>query len=166
MRSRSNLSLSNQRGGRLVVGLLGLLLALGFAALSLRDLPVGQLAQPGAAVFPLFCAAFAAVASVGVIWEQWRDSSGGELVDLPRGANLRRLLGVAAGITAYVVLVPALGHLIASFILAVVLVRLLKPAPWRSTLMAAAALSVGIWALFVLGLDVPLPAGVIAEMMR
>jgi len=157
MRRRSSLALSGQRGGRLIVGFLGLVLSACFAVGALASIPMGWMAQPGPGVFPLVCAIFMALASLGVIWEQLRSTGADVPINFPHGADLRRLLWAGAGITAYVVLTPYLGHLIASFLMSVVLIKLLRPASWRSTLLAAAATSVLIWLFFAIGLAVPLP---------
>ncbi len=163
MRARSSATWSSKRQGRLLVGIGGLVLSLGYALEAVRTLPMGDSERPGAGVFPLLVAALMALSSLGVVLELARrkGESGDERLELPQGADLRRLLGVGASIAVYAFLAPVLGHLSASTIMSVAVVRLLRPAPWRSTIITGVAIAVGTYLLFVIGLAVPLPTGIL-----
>lgn len=160
MRFRSSTLTGAAGRGRLVVGLLGLLLSLGYGWQAWTTLPLGKPSQPGAAVFPLIVAVLMAVASLSIAVEEIRSAeSGDEPLHLPSGSDLRRLLGVIASLFGYVALASLVGHLIASSLLSLALVHLLKPGSWPRTLVVGLAISLSAYALFVMLLAVPLPKG-------
>lgn len=160
---RSGTALGARRRGRLYAGLAGLALSLGYGLLAVTDLPMGKISQPGAAVFPVIVALVMAAASVGLVLEQLVSAAVTEErpMDLPRGADLRRLLAFGASIAGYVLLAPVLGHLPASAVLCIALVRLLKPASWRSNVVTGVAIAIAAWAFFDVALGVSLPKGVL-----
>ncbi len=143
--------------GRIIAGIAGLLLVAVYSVEMLKTLSFGVLARPGAAIFPAMAAVLMALASLGVILEQLRAPVDETRLELPRGAALGRLLAAAAGLAAYVLLAPFLGHGVAGLVLAVVLVRVLQPGSWMRTVVTAAAIAASIYVLFVLLLGVPLP---------
>lgn len=153
---------SKQRG-RLAVGAMGLALSLGYAGVALTTLPIPEPQRAGPAAFPLLVALVLLVSSIGVVLEQVRHMArdGEEQLELPRGVDLRRLLSFGASIVGYVALLALLGHLVASSLMCVAMVRLLKPAPWRPTVVVALAISISVFVLFVLILEVPLPMGML-----
>ena len=81
------------------------------------------------------------------------------VVDWPRGAALRRVLTVLAGLIAMWVLVRYIGFLAAAFITMIVLLRALERVSWVQVILIAAISSVGVWWLFAKALSVVLPRG-------
>ena len=160
--SSSNGRISSLRRGRLIAGLIGLLLSLAYGQQAWSKLPMGVLRQPGAAVFPLIVAALMAVSSLMILFEEMRavDSEKGPL-GLPSGAGLHRLLGVVASLVGYGVMAYLVGHLIASVLLCLVLVHLINPASWVRTVVIGLAISLSTHGMFVWMLGVPLPEGVL-----
>ena len=57
--------------GYIGAGIFGLLLSAGYLHQTL-DLPMGEMDQPGAGVFPLLVAAVLFFASISATWEGWR----------------------------------------------------------------------------------------------
>ena len=158
----SNGRINSVRGGRLIAGLAGLLLSLGYGQQAWTTLPMGKIRQPGAAVFPLIVAALMAVSSLMILFEEMRavDSEEGPL-GLPSGAGLHRLLGVVASLVGYVVMAYLVGHLIASVLLSLALVHLINPGSWVRTVVIGLAISLSTYGMFVSMLGVPLPRGVL-----
>ncbi|MGE3923262.1 MAG: tripartite tricarboxylate transporter TctB family protein [Lautropia sp.] len=146
-----------KRRGYLVIGAIGFVLALCYFGAALR-LPFGTLAQPGAALFPVVVSAILLVASVLTMREGWTMPAG-ETVGMPAGTDRARLLALAALLVAYVALLPWIGHLIASLLLCIAMIRLLAPIGWTRTLAWAIALALAIHLVFVTLLRVPLPSG-------
>lgn len=158
--NKSGFGSDTKRQGRLITGVLGLVLSAVYAYMAYR-LPMGKLDQPGAGVFPLVVAAIAAVASLLLVAEQVAEAmkAGDGAIGLPRGADLRRLVGFGASIAVYIVLAMFLGNLIAGFVMCLVIVRLLDPRSWRRVVVTAAAIALGAHFLFVFILGIPLPEG-------
>ena len=160
--SSSNGRINSGRRGRLIAGLVGLLLSLAYGQQAWSTLPMGKIRQPGAAVFPLIVAALMAVSSLMILFEEMRalDSEEAPLV-LPSGAGLHRLLGVGATLVGYGVMAYLVGHLIASVILCLALVHLINPGSWVRTVVIGLAISLSTYGMFVSMLGVPLPRGVL-----
>jgi len=158
----SNGRINSGRRGRLIAGLVGLLLSLGYGQQAWTTLPMGKIREPGAAVFPLIVAAFMAVSSLMILFEEMRslDSEEGPL-GLPSGAGLHRLLGVVASLVGYGVMAYLVGHLIASVLLSLALVHLINPGSWVRTVVIGLAISLSTYGMFVSMLGVPLPRGVL-----
>jgi ABC-type multidrug transport system permease subunit len=97
-----------------------------------------------------------------ILFEEMRslDSEEGPL-GLPRGAGLKRLLGVVASLVGYVVMAYLVGHLIASVLLSFALVHLINPRSWVRTVVVGLAISLSTYGMFVSMLGVPLPRGVL-----
>jgi len=159
---RSNGRINRGRRGRLIAGLVGLLLSLGYGQQAWTTLPMGKIREPGAAVFPLIVAAFMAVSSLMILFEEMRslDSEEGPL-GLPSGADLHRLLGIVASLVGYGVMAYLVGHLIASVLLSLALVHLINPGSWVRTVVIGLAISLSTYGMFVSMLGVPLPRGVL-----
>ena len=160
--SSSNGRINGGRRGRLIAGLVGLLLSLGYGQQAWSTLPMGKIRQPGAAVFPLIVAALMAVSSLMILFEEMRslDSEEGPL-GLPSGADLHRLLGIVASLVGYGVMAYLVGHLIASVLLSLALVHLINPGSWVRTVVIGLAISLSTYGMFVSMLGVPLPRGVL-----
>ncbi len=161
-RRRSNGQINSGRQGRLIAGLVGLLLSLAYGQQAWTTLPMGIMRQPGPAVFPLIVAGLMAVSSLMILLEEMRaaDSVEGPL-GLPRGAGLHRLLGVVASLVGYGVMAYLVGHLTASILLSLALVHLINPGSWVRTVVIGLAISLSTYGLFVSILGVPLPKGVL-----
>ena len=162
MKLRSNSQINSVRQGRLIAGLVGLLLSLGYGLYAWTTLPMGKMSQPGAAVFPLIVAALMLVSSLVILFEDMRSLDSGEgPLGFPSGAGLHRLLGVVASLVGYVVVAYLVGHLIGSFLLSIALVHLIKPGSWVRTVVIGLAISLSAYGVFVWMLGVPMPKGVL-----
>lgn len=143
-----------------MIGVAGLLLSAGYAVEAANTLPMGSLSEPGAALFPILVAVLMAISSLALVVEQARlTGSADASLPLPRGADLRRLLGIALSVIGYIWLLSYLGFLVASILMALALVRLLTAGSWVRTAVVALAISISTYVLFVVILGVPLPKG-------
>lgn len=152
--------LDRKRKGRLIVGIVGVLVSIGYIV-EAQQLPFGTMAQPGAAAFPTVVGIGFALASLLTIWEALRTEAVTGSVDLPRGEDLRRLLGLVAAFAAYAVTLPYLGQIIASTAFAIVALRLLSDLSWIRTVVYAIAISAATYLLFVVLLNVRMPDGLL-----
>lgn len=153
--------------GYLAIGGSGLLLAAGYLWLAFK-LPFGQLDRPGAAVFPVAVGCIFAFASLAAMWEGWHMDRA-ERVDVPTGVPLLRIAGMIGGLLAYIVLLPWLGQLLASFIFCVALMYVLSGMPGSpdrisSTriLLAGAIIAASVYGIFIYLIKVPMPLGILA----
>ncbi len=150
---------ANKRRAYLVIGGGGVLLAAGYIALSF-DLPLGKLNSPGAAIFPLIVGGLFLLGSLSVIWEGLKTEPS-EIVGMPAGADLWRLLALAGITIGYVVLVPWIGQFVASVIFCALLMKLLMPSlSALGIIIRSLILMVPIHYLFIEFMRVPMPKGV------
>lgn len=148
-----------KRKGYLVTGAGGLVLSAGYLGLSVQ-LPFGELARPGASLFPIMVGALLAVASLSTLWEGWRTASA-EQVELPAGRDARRLLVLVGALFVYIVALPWLGQVIASSLFLVLLMRVLSDTSWIRVIAYALIISGTLYAVFVRMLSVPMPRGLL-----
>lgn len=155
--------MSRAARGRVVVGLVGLGLAASYLVWTLIRLPLGQRAEPGAAVFPLVAGVLLALASVALLAEARRESPPHQGADATRmsPSDRRRWRVTAASLVAYPLLLPHLGYLPTTLLVCLVVLRGLAHDRWGwdRVGLAAAALTILVWGLFVGVLGVPLPTG-------
>ena len=150
----------SKRKGYIGAGVAGLLLAAGYLAMSL-DLPFGRIDQPGAGVFPIVAGCVLIAASLSAIWEGVRLDPL-VTVDIPTGADLKRLLSLVARLIAFVIAIPLLGQLIASVIFCILLMRCLSDLGWVRIVASSLLVCGGLYVAFVMVLKVPLPGGLLS----
>jgi len=146
-----------KRTGYLVMGGCGLFAAAVYLGFSFR-LPFGQMDQPGAAIFPVVVAVILMFASLATMWEGWRLGRD-ERVDVPAGADLRRLLSLIGLLLGYVLTLPWLGQIISSMLFCALLIRTLTDLGWTRIVAYSLVISISLYALFVMLLKVPMPHG-------
>ncbi|MPZ63643.1 MAG: hypothetical protein GEU93_20680 [Propionibacteriales bacterium] len=152
--------LDGKRKGRLVVGVIGFLLSAGYL-FEAQKLSWGTLAQPGAAAFPMLLGVALAGTSMLTIGESVRTGAVAGAVELPRGVDRKRILGLVGALAAYVVLLPVAGYILASAGFAIAVLRLLSGLSWLRTVVLAIAVTAGTYLLFVMVLGVLMPKGVL-----
>jgi hypothetical protein len=128
-----------------------------------RHYPLDSMASPGPGVFPLgaglLALVLAALQAARAVWAA-------EPAQLPReepGAvpASRGPYGMIALLAIGIVAIGSLGFLPASFVLALGASRLLGARGWIVPVALAVGVTVATWAIFVVWLGVPLPAGII-----
>src|SRR3546814_416372 len=149
-----------QKGkGYIWIGCIGLLLGAAYLGVALQ-LPFGQLERPGAAVFPVIVGILFILVSLAAVWEGLKMDRA-ERVDFPSGSDSKRLLSLAGLLVAYFVALPWLGHVIATAVFCVLLIRLLSDIGWPRILVYSSAFTAVLYLLFVTVFNVPLPRGIL-----
>ena len=147
-----------KRKGYLVIGGCGLAAAAVYLGLAFR-LPFGEMDQPGAAIFPVVVGLILMFASLTTLWEGWRIDRN-EQVDLPAGADLRRLLSLIGLLLGYFLALSVLGQIISSMLFCALLMRSLSDLGWTRIAAYSLVISISLYALFVVILKVPMPRGI------
>jgi putative tricarboxylic transport membrane protein len=142
------------------MGGVGLLLSAAYLGAT-AELPFGHLDQPGAGVFPALAGCILIASSLITIWEGWRLDPGIR-TDMPRGADLKRLLACVGLLLGFLVTLPFLGLLISSTIFCMVLMRILSELAWPWIVAISLAMCGGLYVVFVFLLKVPMPLGLLA----
>lgn len=135
------------------------LMGLGLAALyKASSLPFGTVREPDSGFYPiLICIALAAFAGISFASpEQPRASEGGSH---PRGSL--RVWGIVVAMVLYVWALGAVGFLLCTTALVLLLLRGIGALPWLHSVVAAVVAAAACYALFT-RLGVPLPAGVLS----
>jgi putative tricarboxylic transport membrane protein len=118
----------------------------------------GSLDNPGAGFVPLLAGAamagFSAITLVQTLVKGWRP-----LAEPWSGAQWRRPLTAIVCLVLYSVFLRDLGFVVSTFVLAAYLYRMLSPAGWTETLLAAALTTLGFYLMFQVWLEVQLPKG-------
>ena len=141
-------------------GLFFLLLAVGTAAIALRDYPYWGPNGPGSGFLPVWLSVAMGVLAVLLLVGARRTGTPGAPW-LPAGDGLRKLLIVVVATIVLVSLLPVVGMLPGAALFLVGILRFLEGYPWRRTLSIAAGTAVASYLLFIYWLKVPLPVGVL-----
>jgi putative tricarboxylic transport membrane protein len=137
-----------------IAGAFFLLLGLG-AMIGAARLQIGDLTEPQPGFFPFFSGLMLMVLSIILIVRDWR----GHSYQTESFGDVRPPLFVLLGLVALVALLAPVGYVVATAILAVILLFVLGVRKVWVFAVAVPAVSVGSYALFDRLLDVPLPAG-------
>jgi putative tricarboxylic transport membrane protein len=140
-----------------IAGAFFLLLGLG-AVIGAVRLQVGNLDEPQPGFFPFVSGLLLMVLSAILIVRDWR----GHSYETEAFGDVRPPLFALLGLSALVVLLTPLGYVVATAILAIVLLFVLGVRKIWVFAVAVPAVSIGSYALFDRLLDVPLPAGPLA----
>ncbi len=154
-----NVTRLQKRKGYLALGAGGLVLSAGYLGMSLQ-LPFGNLARPGASLFPIAVGIILAFASLSTLWEGWRTPVA-EQVEFPAGEDALRLLVLVGALFVYILALPWLGQLVASTLFLIMLMRVLSDAGWPRVIAYALAVSCILYVVLVRLLNVPMPRGIV-----
>jgi putative tricarboxylic transport membrane protein len=147
-----------KRKAYLLLGGGGMIFTACYLGMSFR-LPFGEIDEPGAAIFPVAVGFLLMLGSVATLWEGWKMDSA-EHVDLPAGTGRRRLLRLIGLLLGYFCALPWLGQIISSSLFCMLLMRVLSDISWPRVIAYSLATSIGLYAVFVYLLKVPMPRGV------
>ena len=151
--------------GYISAGIVGILLSSGYLHMTL-DLPMGEMDQPGAGVFPILVAGILLAASLSSLWEGWRHRRHSPALDLPEGADRSRLLKLIGLLLIYFVTIPWAGFSLSSIIFCTLLIRLISDLTWQRSALYAFLMTAAIHIIFITILKVPMPAGILIEIFR
>ena len=146
-----------KRNAYFVIGGIGLVLAAGYLWMSFQ-LPFGQMDQPGAGVFPVIVGVTLTLASLITMWEGWQLDKTVRL-NLPVGADRRRLFSLIGLLVGYFLALPWLGQMISSALFCALLMRVLSDLGWPRIVAYSLVMSIALYVVFVFLLKVPLPRG-------
>lgn len=151
--------------GYIGAGMFGALLSAGYLRMTL-DLPMGEMDQPGAGVFPLLVAGVLFCASVSAIWEGWRNRKTNTRLDLPEGEDRLRLFKLIGLLAIYFIAIPWLSFSLSSVIFCTLIIRLLSDLTWARASLYALIMSGAVYLIFIYLLKVPMPGGVLIDLFR
>ncbi len=151
--------------GYMGAGIVGILLSAGYLHMTL-ELPMGEIDQPGAGVFPLLVAGVLFVASISSLWEGWHHRAHSPTLDLPEGSDRTRLLKLIALLLVYFLIIPWAGFSLSSILFCALLIRLLSELTWIRSAVYALLMTAAIHIIFITILKVPMPAGELIELFR
>lgn len=148
-----------KRKGYLVIGAGGLILSAGYLGMAVQ-LPFGEIARPGASVFPIMVGVMLALTSLATVWEGWRTNIG-EQVEFPAGQDRKRLLTLIGALFLYILVLPWLGQILASTLFLILLMRVLSEVGWPRVIAYSLVISISLYVVFVRLLKVPMPRGIV-----
>ncbi|WNV74171.1 tripartite tricarboxylate transporter TctB family protein [Geodermatophilus sp. DSM 44513] len=154
-------ALDSKRRGRVIAGVLGLLLGAGFSWYTWSTLSFGTQDRPGAGVFPLVVGIGMVVVSVLTIAEALLTDQVSGDVRFPAGRQRRSVVLVSAALVAFVALYQFLGQYIASSLFVIAALAVLGTRSWPRNVLYGTAIGVAISAFFVELLGVRLPEGLL-----
>jgi putative tricarboxylic transport membrane protein len=149
----------SKRKGYLLIGTGGLLLSAGYLGMAFQ-LPLGEMARPGAGIFPIVVGVLMAFASLSTVWESWRTEAG-EQLEFPLGEDRSRLFVLVGALLVYVVGLPWLGQIAASTLFLISLIRVMSDVSWLRVITYSLGISITIYVVFVRLLNVLMPRGII-----
>ncbi|MQA94581.1 MAG: hypothetical protein GEV11_07965 [Streptosporangiales bacterium] len=150
--------LDGVRKGRMIVGAVTLVAGAVYTAHAFT-LPMGTMAQPGAALFPILVGVATLVISVLTIAEARFTTKVTGAYERPAEGRARLVLGMAGAILGYLLLLPLIGQYLGSALFGAVAVRLLRGGPWWRAALYGVLLGLVISYIFLELLGVRLPAG-------
>jgi hypothetical protein len=123
-----------------------------------RAYPLDSLATPGPGVFPLAAGTLMLGAAVGQALAAMRTRPPAKPDSVGQTAR-RRVLTLMAVLIGYPIAAGAVGFLAASFAVVLASSRLLGARDWIGSVVLALGVTAAAYAIFVVWLGVPLPAG-------
>ena len=151
-------SLDQKRLGRVVVGVLGLAIAVGYLLVALT-MPRGTESTPGPGLFPVGVGIAAIVISLLVVIEAVTSNQVSGRVDLPTGAQRRLVIAFFVLTAVFVVLLPFLGQYVTASLYMIVMLRILSPMSWWRVIVYGVVIACGLSWIFIELLKIPLPGG-------
>lgn len=151
--------------GYMGAGMIGIILSAGYLHMTL-ELPMGEMDQPGAGVFPLLVAGVLFVASLSSLWEGWSKRANSPVLDLPEGSDRTRLLKLIALLLVYFLIIPWAGFSLSSILFCALLIHLLSDLTWTRSMVYAFLMTAAIHIIFITILKVPMPQGALIELFR
>jgi len=151
--------------GYIGAGIVGVLLSSGYLHMTL-ELPMGEMDQPGAGVFPVLVAGILFVASVSALWEGWRRRQNSPALDLPEGSDRIRLFKMIGLLLIYFLAIPWAGFSLSSILFCMLLIRLLSTLSWKQCGLYAFLMTATLHLIFITALKVPMPIGVLIDFFR
>lgn len=145
---------------RILTGLICALVCAYYLHLSF-GLPWGRMSAPRSGVFPVFVGFILMIACIIVIVDGFLMLRRDRYFDIPTDHHLTQMSLIFGALVFYAAALPWLGHLLASFVMSAVALRMLSTMHWVKVILSAAVLAGVVYLLFTHLLFVPLPRGVV-----
>lgn len=152
------LSKDATRLGRMVVGLVFLLLAIGYLMVAF-DMPTGSLSRPGPGMFPIWVGVITAISAFAVVVEAMAGKSESGPLELPEGTARRSAIIFMATLVGFILVLPWFGQYISSVVYVIVFLRLVGQLSWIRSVLIGTAIGAGLTYAFTELLGLPLPEG-------
>jgi putative tricarboxylic transport membrane protein len=140
-----------------VVSAIVLILFAAFLIFESSSLPISSEYGPGPGLFPLALGVIIGFLAILLLW----DGLNPKVKDKPsKFQNKQGLFAaelVMAGLVGYGVLITRLGYLITTFLLVVFLMKIVTRDKWLTALLTALGVTLLLFMIFTVGLDVHLP---------
>jgi len=149
-----------QKSGDVFTGFFFLCLGI-WASIGGLRLHVGDLTVPQAGFFPFWAGATLTVLSAILLFQAWSGRSTGT----EAFGTLWRPIAMIAGLIAYVAILSSAGYIIATFILSMILLRILDTRRWWVMAVVALIIALGSYTLFDTLLGERLPRGILSELL-
>jgi putative tricarboxylic transport membrane protein len=151
-------NLDAKRAGRALVGLIGMLVSIGYLTVAI-EMPRGSAVAPGPGMFPVIVGWAAIVISLIVIVEAVLTSivSGG--IEWPEGKRRARVLIFLATLIGYVLALPLLGQYLTSSVYAALVLLGIGQLGILKSLTYGAIVGSGLSWFFISVMGLTLPAG-------
>ena len=148
-----------KRLGRLILGIVSLLLSIGYFVMALR-MPQGELSSPGPGMFPMGVGVAAIVVSVIVVFESLLGRSESGSISWPRGHELKQC-GIFLGtLVGFVLLLPLLGQYISATLYVALFLKFAGRLSWIRAIIFGLVIGAGLTFIFSELLDIALPRGI------
>lgn len=169
----------SKRGAQVKIGSIvfaGLALAVGlvYAGMALK-MPRGSLSYPGPGLFPMVIGLFLVTTALGCLLQEILPRKSGAnplaspLTDqdsaAPEDRNIKKTIQLMALMICYVLALKTIGFLISIFIFLVVAIRIFGFRRWVPALAMAAVIAAISYVSFILWLKVPLPLGILEDVL-
>ncbi len=144
-------------------GLFWLVIGLGLSIWTLTSYEIGSLTQPGPGYLPLALGILLLLLSLILLVGQMRKTPGARQVVLPaaRSIGWEKVIYTVLVLMVAAFLFEQLGYLLTFFLLVVSLMKGVERQNWRRILTVALLTTAGVYLVFVLLLEQPLPRGVL-----
>lgn len=149
-----------KRKGYLGIGGIGIAFGAAYLLVSL-ELPFGTINRPGAAIFPVMVGGLVMITGAATVWEGLKMPAT-DRVAMPWGTDGLRVLGVFGLLAAYSIILPVVGYLLSTVVLAILLMKVLSGYRWPSVVLGGTLMAVVLYVFFVKVFKVPLPRGWLA----
>jgi len=131
----------------------------GFILLQTQGLTFGNIRTPQTGFFPFLLACLLIVLSIILLVQALRQSATGPSLRLIGAKGWQRIGTIFLVLVGFALALESAGYLISSFLLMVVLLRVIEPQKWGLVILLAGATALATYLIFARLLNVPLPQG-------
>ena len=144
-----------------VSGLFWLVIGLGLSIWSLTSYEVGRLTQPGPGYLPLALGIILILLSLILLVGQMKKASGTRqaVVSAPHSGGWKKVVYTVLLLIVAAFFFEEVGYLLTFFFLILLLMKGAEPQSWKRILLTALLTTLGVYIVFVLLLEQPLPRG-------